>query len=306
MATTPDANKDGLKSAMTVHSVTKPDPDPTVLTTENLRREIGNLKDLIEVRLTENAKAITLVQTATDKFRDEATLLTQQAISHLKDLMIAVMQGHVAALAGKIEKSQGETDERFRAIQTQFTLLGKATEQLDVANKTAIAAALQAQKESAGETQKTSQAAIAKSESSTSESIRTLTATFSQQFSSATDRFNDLKSRLDRGEGGRNVSDPSVAQALQSMMDKIASLQSSRDSGQGRAAVYDPALTETLKVIVAQAAANGSAISALTTSRDTTQGHKTGVDATWAIIITVIGVAVPSFGLLMFLITKLH
>jgi TolA-binding protein len=118
--------------------------------------------------------------------------------------------GEIVKLNGKIATLSEVSEERFKSIQIQFTLLKQATEQLDLANKTAIAAALQAQKESAGETQKSSQAAIAKSETSTSEAIKALTTTFQVAISALTDRYNDLKSRLDRGEGKSSQSDPAI------------------------------------------------------------------------------------------------
>jgi uncharacterized protein YyaL (SSP411 family) len=112
-------------------------------------------------------------------------------------------------------------------------LLKQATEQLDVANKTAIAAALQAQKESAGETQKTSQAAIAKSETSTSEAIKALTTTFNVSISGLTNLYNDLKGRLDRGEGKSAVMDPALSANINALAAAVADLRSARDQHSG-------------------------------------------------------------------------
>ena len=70
-----------------------------------------------------------------------------------------------AFVRDQVEHLQALHDTRFlTAFKHSSRCWKQATEQLDLANKTAIAAALQAQKESAGETQKSSQAAIAKSE----------------------------------------------------------------------------------------------------------------------------------------------
>jgi len=153
------------------------------------------MKDELDIRLESMNVRFESMNKAIDIVKEDAVrvpTLLDRAIRNLHDI-----------LQGEINKLAAVSEERFSGVQTQFTLLKQATEQLDLANKTAIAAALQAQKESAGETQKSSQAAIAKSENSTSEAIRTLTATFQQQFNATTERFNDLKERLDRGEGGR-------------------------------------------------------------------------------------------------------
>lgn len=237
----------------------------------------GQHEDLVRVP-TDVQKATT----ATREYLEQVIARTAAEIAHVKGRQIEAIHGEikeviakvhgeiameVAKVHGDLNTQSGISDERFQGVQTQFTLLKQATEQLDLANKTAIAAALQAQKESAGETQKSSQAAIAKSEASTSEAIRTLTATFQQQFSGTTDRINDLKSRLDRGEGGRNVTDPQVADAIQRTNQSIADLQ------------------------------GGAAMST---------GVRTGRDYTMTIVLTLVGIAIPAIGLLLVIASKMN
>ena len=77
----------------------------------------------------------------------------------------------------------------------------KRGDQLTLASSTAIAAALQAQKEAAGESQKSSAAAIAKAETATSESIKQLQALFQTSIAGLSTQILDVKSRLDKGEG---------------------------------------------------------------------------------------------------------
>jgi hypothetical protein len=165
--------------------------------------------------LIEHQKAVTIAFTAQNDRLDSQTKLVGEMV-----------QGRVATLSEVSE-------ERFKSIQTQFILLKQATEQLDLANKTAIAAALQAQKESAGETQKSSQAAIAKSETSTSEAIKALTTTFNVAIAGLTDRYNDLKGRMDRGEGKTSVSDPAVSEGIKQLGGMILDLSKSRDMSAG-------------------------------------------------------------------------
>lgn len=190
---------------------------------------------------------IDAIDTATKLWHDDLVRVpteVQKAIAGLRDALEQLVVRHIAELRGQVgrelERIGGQTakldevsEERFRSIQTQFLLLKQATEQLDLANKTAIAAALQAQKESAGETQKSSQAAIQKSETSTAEQIKALTATFQTDTAGIKQQITDLKSRMDRGEGQSGVTDPTTALALREMARDIASLSKLEDRGAG-------------------------------------------------------------------------
>jgi hypothetical protein len=229
----------------------RPVPDPTLLTTQQLVGAIASLKelfitshnslaeaskdavkasaDVIGTRLDGMDKAIELLQKSSDKIPE----FVRDQVGQLRDLHGEKILGTSDTVKEKIATQDQVSDERFKSIQIQFTLLKQATEQLDLANKTAIAAALQAQKESAGETQKSSQAAIAKSETSTSEAIKALTTAFNAAILGATDRINEIKSRLDRGEGKTNVTDPMIESRLVTIMSKLDSVTSSRDSHAG-------------------------------------------------------------------------
>jgi hypothetical protein len=159
---------------------------------------------------TEMSTRIDAMDRATNLWHEDLVRVptdVQKAVGALRDVMEQVIQRTMAELDGRhgreIERLHGEiatltevSEERFKSIQTQFALLKQATEQLDLANKVAIAAALQAQKESAGETQKSSQAAIAKSELSTAEAIKALTASNSTQIAGLTDRYKDYTSTV--------------------------------------------------------------------------------------------------------------
>ena len=88
---------------------------------------------------------------------------------------------------------------------------------------------MQAQKQFAGETQKSSQAAIAKSENSTAEAIKALTSTFNSSIADVRRQADELKSRLDRGEGRTSVSDPETTVALRLLSDKMSELTRTHD-----------------------------------------------------------------------------
>lgn len=157
----------------------KPDPDPTILTTENLRREIANLKEQINSRLDLNDKAI-----AIDRVSNDA------AIGNLHELILA-----------NIETLEKVTAQRFDGIAIQFTERDKRTEQLSLADKTAIAAALQAQKEAAGAQNESNAASVLKQEAAFTKLLDQTQALFQTSMSALTTQINDLKSRLDTGEG---------------------------------------------------------------------------------------------------------
>ncbi len=263
------------------HSHNVSSSDPSATTSEAIDRRVENSQRVIDARIEGMEKAVNVFQA------DLTRVPTQldRAISSLKELEEARREGNIAVIQQRldgmdraIELFQKFTDKQpdfvreqvlhlrelhesgFESIKTQFILLKQATEQLDLANKTAIAAALQAQKESAAETQKSSQAAIAKSEASTSEAIKALTIAFNTAISGATDRINDLKSRLDRGEGKTSVSDPETMTSLRALSDGIKDLARDRDTHRGATAQQSHSSSQSMVVIGIIAAFMGSTI----------------------------------------------
>jgi hypothetical protein len=135
----------------------------------------------------------------------------------------------------RIRRIEEVSEQKFMRIDTGFIERDKRTDQLTLANSTAIAAALQAQKEAAGETQKSSALAIDKSEKSTIESIKQLQTLFQTAMAALTIQINDVKSRLDKGEGQSSVADPATRDSLDRMSEHIARLATGASVGDGRA-----------------------------------------------------------------------
>ncbi len=160
--------------------------DPSRLTTEQLREAIRGLEAKIAARLDSMDRAAILLH---EDYVRVPTLL-DRAIIQVREL-----------LEEKIHKLDEVSAERFGRIEIQFVERDKRTEQLALANATAIAAALQAAKEAVGEQNRSAAVAIAKSENSTAESIKQLQVLFSSDRSATNDKINDVKSRLDKGEG---------------------------------------------------------------------------------------------------------
>ena len=157
--------------------IVRPDPDPTVLTTQQLQREVGLLREVIDTRLDAMDKAITLLQAYTDKSPS-----------------IAVVDESVRQL----EKLHSE---KFKSVAQQFLERDTRTEQTSRDSKVAVDAALQAAKEAVGEQNKSNALAIAKSEAAFTkqiDQIGTLISTMSKGFD---DKIDDIKERLTIRDG---------------------------------------------------------------------------------------------------------
>jgi NADH dehydrogenase/NADH:ubiquinone oxidoreductase subunit G len=151
-----------------------------------LRRELASLREIIEARLDGADKATELRLDTIN----EIPALIKEEISHLEALLMARLQTATDGMDLKIKAVNDVSNERFAAIEGTFQ-----------GNALALAAALAAQKEAAAETNKANALAIGKSETGTKESLQALQALMSTGLTSLGERFADLKSRLDRGEG---------------------------------------------------------------------------------------------------------
>jgi hypothetical protein len=127
----------------------RPDPDPTLLTTEQLLRSIASLRE------------------ESQNWVDKLQLLLEAKIAG-KDIYY---------------------DEKFRSIETQFKERDVRTDQTASQVKLAVDAALQAQKEAAGEQAKSFSAATTKSETAMNKQIEGLDG-----------KITDVKDRLNRVE----------------------------------------------------------------------------------------------------------
>lgn len=178
-------------------SGTVPNPDPTVRTVEQLQRDIGasreiveannrGTREVLETRLAGMDKAIKLLQDSTDRMPQQM----KDEVAQLKDLH-----------QEKFHSMETRLEIQFVGVQTQFSERDKRTEQLSLADKTAIAAALQAQKEAAGAQNESNAAANVKMETNFSKLIDQGQALLLEVRRNTEAQINDLKSRLDKGEG---------------------------------------------------------------------------------------------------------
>jgi hypothetical protein len=103
---------------------------------------------------------------------------------------------------GQFEAERVYVNERFNAVILRFTEMEKRSKDLDEARALALAAALQAAKEAVAEQNRSNTTAIGKSETAVGEQIKQMRETFDTALRGQGIQISDLKTRLDRGEGG--------------------------------------------------------------------------------------------------------
>ncbi len=161
-----------------------PVPDPTVLTTQQLTIGLASLREILETRL---------------DAMDTATELNKEQMDKIPQMI------HESVVA--VEKIRDQkfltVDEKFRSIETQFKERDTRTEQSSKDSKVAVDAALQAAKEAVGEQNKSNALAIAKSETAFTKQLDQIMTLIAATSKTSDEKINDLKSRLDRGEGGQ-------------------------------------------------------------------------------------------------------
>jgi len=151
------------------------DPDPTTLTTAQLLRELGALRELVFVRL---------------DAMDKATELLDETV-HRTPTEIQTQVGHLKSVH----------EERFRSIALQFIERDTRTDQAAKASKEALDAALLAAKELVAQQNEANAQAADKAEQSTIKQIDQIGNRIETMQKALDDRLTELKERIDRGEG---------------------------------------------------------------------------------------------------------
>lgn len=166
-----------------------PVPDPTRLTTEQLRRELATLREIIETRLHGMDRATELVTVQAANVREEL----EQIRTRLRDETTTEIRQLRQLLEARL-------DGMDRATALQFAERDIRAEQGAEAAHRALAAALGAEKELVHQ-QNEANTAAAKAEASFTKQIDQI-GTIIQTMEKARDaRITELKERIDRGEG---------------------------------------------------------------------------------------------------------
>jgi hypothetical protein len=239
-----NARMDGMQKAVDVFQ-----NDLTRVPTQ-LDRAINGLRDLMEARLGSYAHDISGVKEfAGNRDRDNMEIVStrlnamdkamellhdqQESRQTVIDTTVSQLRSlhdeKFQSIGANLDERDKRLEQRFISIDTQFAERDKRTEQLSLADKTAIAAALQAQKEAAGATNESNGAALAKMENNFTKQIEAGQINLTLMSRNLEDKMNDLKSRMDRGEGKSNVMDPAVTAQLNMLTQAVADLSRSRD-----------------------------------------------------------------------------
>jgi hypothetical protein len=186
------------------HAVT----DPTELTTAQIENGLSNLRDLLNTRIdalmqVQKSEISGLLRTIETRLgaMDKATELLRENLGIVPTEMDRQVSHLREFIEARIESTQVARDERFHSIDLQFKERDTRMELTTRDSKTAVDAALQAAKEAVGEQNKSSALAIAKSETSVTKQIDQLQTLIQTNNDGTNDKINDVKARLDRGEG---------------------------------------------------------------------------------------------------------
>jgi hypothetical protein len=117
-----------------------PIPDPTVLTTQALLREVAALKELVEIRFASSDDKIKHIE---DTMRGRTVEISASTI-HLRELMQERVATSVADLNGKLDKLYAEMLEKFGSVAAQFSERDTRTDQRAGDTKLAVDAAFAA------------------------------------------------------------------------------------------------------------------------------------------------------------------
>jgi hypothetical protein len=200
--------------------------DPTELTNnavsqakDDLRRELVSVKEILEARIGRNE--VTIREGATQRQIDIANSVN--SLEALLTQRIAGLEKIMKILDGVINQGPEQSDalrerlqtdikiaveglrqlheERFNAIQQQFTERDTRGEQDKKSSKEALDAALLAQKESVSQQNDANTTAATKTETNFTKQIDLVGTQITALDKSLTDRISELKERIDRGEG---------------------------------------------------------------------------------------------------------
>ena len=148
----------------------RPNPDPTILTTEQSDKSIKSLRELIEARLN----------------------CAEENVEHIREKVDA----RAAAIATEVKHLHDLQNEKFRSIAQQFTERDTRTEQTARDTKVAVDAALQAAEKAVGKQNEAFALSTAKSEAATTKQIDAIGLLIATTNKAADDKINDLKGSI--------------------------------------------------------------------------------------------------------------
>lgn len=170
---------------LSVDEESRPNPDPTLLTTQQLATASMAIKELMMAFL---AKLEEVMKTRLDGMDKAIELARHEAAK------IAPM------IDEKIDALRSVANEKFSSVANQFRERDERTAQAAANVSTAITAALQAAEKAVGKQQEAADKSIAKSETSFDKRIEQMSETIKIGFKGMDDKLNDQKDRTTRLE----------------------------------------------------------------------------------------------------------
>jgi len=143
-----------------------PVPDPTALTVDMLRRELGGLRELLSTRIDSVEKASETFQTNLMRVPTEV----EKQVAHLRAL----------------------TDQKFATVDSTFA-----------ERRDSVIAALTAMKDAVAAQNTSNVAAVTKSEAAVTKQIDTIYGQLAETKNVMNDKIEAINSRLNRGEGAQ-------------------------------------------------------------------------------------------------------
>lgn len=250
-----------------------PVPDPTVLTTAALIREIdslrertthdnGQLRELIETRLDEGDKAVELLRATTDmiperifsavtslkslidsKFEtvheitqaikvrvEERQKIVEASGEYIIDLIDEKIDGRISErIGGKVEL----LSEKINSLSNVTTQQLKSIDATFAEKDKAVSVGLSTQSASASAQQEANKEANRKMEDNFTKLLDQGRELLNEVRKNTDVQIQDIKSRLDKGEGRTSVGDPIVAEGISKLNAALIDLTKSRDTNQG-------------------------------------------------------------------------
>jgi hypothetical protein len=191
----PETPKPQVSSEQVARNLGPQQPDPSILATQQVLREVGLLREVFEQRFLGMDKAIVLLQDQSNKF----PAMRKELVDHLEalhDERFETIRAQIAAL-------EKQSEVRFDSIAQQFRDLVTRTQEKAGDVKVAVDAAFSAAKEAVGEQNKSNAASILKSESAFTKQIDQIGILVNAQAKGLDEKISDLKDRVTRFESSR-------------------------------------------------------------------------------------------------------
>ena len=230
-------------------------PDPTALTTAQLIREQASLKELVLSIVEGKFEVINARLGGVDNGiqtlhvqQNERQSAINNSVAQLRELHDEKFGGAIEVVNEKITSLANVTTQQFLSINDKFAEKDKA-----------VSVGLSAQKESAAAQQDSNNTATRKMEDNFTKLLDQGRDLLAEGRRNTDLQINDIKSRLDKGEGKTSVSDPAVADAIKAMTATLGTLQLSASHSGGE----QKGQKDSMALMLTVAAIGGGIIAAL-------------------------------------------